>query len=39
MVLKEDKIVWIAGVRGSEEFKYQKNSNQKYRVILKLRRN
>lgn len=39
IVLKEDKIVWIAGVRGSEEFKYQKNSNQKYRVILKLRRN
>lgn len=39
IVLKEDKIVWIAGVRGSEEFKYQRNSNQKYRVILKLRRN
>ncbi len=39
LVLKDEKIVWIAGIRGSEEFKYQENNEQNYKVILKLRRN
>lgn len=38
LFLKEDKIIWISGIRGSEEFKYRENSDQNYKVILKLRR-
>lgn len=38
LLIYNDEIVWVAGLRGDEKFKYSEKSHKKYKVLLKVRR-